>query len=639
MVRKCACCGRNGKIGLFAALPDYYKAMSNRYHMPEHITEFLNEEEYTCKYCSTTDRGRMICAFLQMAKLSFAKKGTRILHIAPEKGIENWILRNCPNVLYESTDLYNEDVSFQSDIQNMECIEDETYDYFICSHVLEHVQDDEKAIRELARILKGDGIGVLLVPIWLDLEDIDEEWGLTESENWRRFGQNDHCRIYSKNGLVERLKKNGFFVHIFDKSIFGEKLFEENAFIETSTLYILSKSEDNTDKLLEKIQKKQCYEDYRYSLKLLFSSCVLINNIMYTVTNLGGIPLKIDLQNQVMSCIDKWDKNYVVNCENMIVDGDNIYLLGIDGYYILKYNINSNQCHKIRIDCHTNDWGNYVACAKYKRNIYIFPRYMSKIVKVDIDKDIVVSNIKYCLYNEDGKEEVNFECGIQEENLLWLFQKEERLVMAYDMETDYWKSYTLPQNIKCCVYVVLKNGIFYILSLEGKVYSWDVQDNSMRMIANCCDRLKSINSFARIVVTDKIIYLLPALSESIHKIDIETGKTEIYDEYPSDFQYIEPEGWCKYFDYCEDKDYYYFAMRSSVYIFCVNKKNGAIRWIHPRISVEEYFNAQIKYSGMMTFEEGMWNIKNLMSIKKDFLKKDDKHYSVENPIWKQLKEN
>lgn len=637
VLRKCACCGRSGGVGLFEPLSDYYQEMHKKYHAVEFIVEFLNEEEYTCKYCFTSDRGRMICAFLHMAKLPYAKKGTRILQIAPEQGIEDWILRNCPNVLYQSTDLYNDSVSFQSDIQEMVCVPDNTYDYFICSHVLEHVYDDKKAMRELARILKDDGIGVFLVPICLDREEIDEEWGLSEEENWRRFGQNDHCRVYSKKGLIERLKENGFYVHLFDKSIFGEKLFQENAFTETSTLYILSKTEDNTEKLLEKIRERQCYEDYRYRQKLLFSSCALINNTMYSVTNLGRIPIKINLQNHIMTSIDKWNKDYIVNSENMIVDGSDIYLLEIEGYYILKYNIDSNQCHKCRIDCHKNDWGNYAAYAKYKRNIYIFPKYISKIVKVNLDKNMVISNIDYNLYNEDEKEEIKFEYGIQEKNFIWLFQKEGSQIIVYDMETDSWKSYTLPQKVKYCVHVVLRNCIFYILSMEGKIYSWDIQNNSMRMIADCSDSSEHTSSFGRIVVINELIYLLPALSELIYKIDIETGKAEIFDDYPEDFQYIEPEGWSKYSDYCEDENCYYFSMRSSAYIFCIDKKSGVTRWICPKISVENYFNAQMKYFGM-NLEEGLWNLKNLLSIKTDLIKMDEKNDLVKAQIWRQLKE-
>lgn len=637
LVRKCACCERTGDIGLFEPLPNYYKEMRSKYHTVEGKGEFLNEEEYTCKYCFTSDRGRMICAFLRMAKLPYAKKGTRILHIAPEKGVEDWIIRNCPNVLYESTDLYDKNVSFQSDIQDMVCIEDGTYDYFICSHVLEHVQDDNKAIQELARILKSDGIGVLLVPICLDIEEIDEEWGLAKAENWRRFGQDDHCRLYSKRGLIERLENNGFYVHMFDKSIFGEKLFQENAFTDTSTLYVLSKTEKSTDRLHEKIKKKQCYEDYQYRQKLLFSSCVLINNIIYTVTNLGNIPIRIDLQNNPMTCIDEWDKDCIINSENMIADGRDIYLLDINGNYLLRYNIDSNQHNKIEINCHINNWGNYVAFAKYKRNIYIFSRHISQIVKINLDKNMKISNICYCLQNKDGHE-IKFECGIQEKNLLWLFQKKGNLVMAYDMETNIWKSYKLPQKIEYCIHVVLRKGIFYILSVEGKVYSWNVQESSMRMIANCSNRTKDIESFGSIAVTDELIYLLPALSDLIYEINIETGEVEIFDDYPTDFQYVEPEGWSKYSGYCEDENCYYYAMRSSSYILCVNKKSGAVRWINPQISEEDYFNAQMKYSGML-LEEGMWNVKNLLTIKTNSIKQTEKNSLEKKQIWMQLKEN
>lgn len=89
-------------------------------------------------------------------------------------------------------------VTFNADIQNMNMIQDNYYDLFICSHVLEHVKDDGKAMKELWRILKKDGIGIILVPLSLDYDKTDEEWGLSEVENWRRFDQDDHYRRYAK---------------------------------------------------------------------------------------------------------------------------------------------------------------------------------------------------------------------------------------------------------------------------------------------------------------------------------------------------------------------------------------------------------------------------------------------------------
>jgi len=241
--KKCACCGKKGEY-IYEPLSDYYLKMYKKFNV-NHVYEFLNVREYNCKCCHATDRGRMICAFLQLIKLHMIKKEIRLLHIAPEKSVEEWILKNCSNVVYESTDLFEENVNFFSDIQNMKNIEDSTYDFFICSHVLEHVKDDQKAMRELFRILKQDGLGILLVPICLDLEKIDEEWGRTEEENWKRFAQNDHCRIYSKSGFINRLKNNGFYVHIIGKDLLGDKLFEENSLKKTSVLYVVSKVEMN----------------------------------------------------------------------------------------------------------------------------------------------------------------------------------------------------------------------------------------------------------------------------------------------------------------------------------------------------------------------------------------------------------
>ena len=158
-----------------------------------------------------------------------------------QQGIEHWIYANCPALIYDSTDYYMDNVTFQSDIQNMSMISDESYDYFICSHVLEHVQDDRKAMRELYRILKDDGIGVFLVPVCLDIDRIEEEWGLTEAENWRRFGQGDHCRNYAGWEMTERLEEAGFTVYPLGKRFFGADVFKECGLTDTSTLYVLTK--------------------------------------------------------------------------------------------------------------------------------------------------------------------------------------------------------------------------------------------------------------------------------------------------------------------------------------------------------------------------------------------------------------
>lgn len=238
-LKTCSCCGR--KVRYFP-LPMYYEEMTNYFGGKKDFkAETLNADEYFCPICYSSDRDRLIVSFMKKIGLPQKSKEKQILQIAPAKAIEIWIYRKCKELIYHSTDLYMNNVTFISDIQNMKDIKDESYDYFICSHVLEHVKDDKKAMAELYRILKQDGIGLFLVPIDLNAKKIDEEWGLSEAENWRRFGQGDHCRRYVKKEMLDRLEKTGFIVTQLGKEYFGEEIFKEAGLGETSVLYVLTK--------------------------------------------------------------------------------------------------------------------------------------------------------------------------------------------------------------------------------------------------------------------------------------------------------------------------------------------------------------------------------------------------------------
>lgn len=251
--RVCSCCG---KSTAFLPLPQIYFDEELKNKVIPHVSETLNRDEYYCSKCGALDRDRLMLNFLKDISMPFFKKKAKLLQFAPSGNIENWITQNCPKVEYESTDLFMDDVTFKADIQNLNMIEDGTYDFWICSHVLEHVQDDRKALLEMKRILKNDGIGLFLVPVSLDMTEIDEEWGLPESENWRRFGQGDHCRRYGKEGLLKRIREAGFCVSEYNKECIDSKVFAENAFLDTSTLYILTKKKTDIPQIMKKFREK-----------------------------------------------------------------------------------------------------------------------------------------------------------------------------------------------------------------------------------------------------------------------------------------------------------------------------------------------------------------------------------------------
>jgi hypothetical protein len=82
-----------------------------------------------------------------------------------------------------------------------------------------------------------------MVPIILSIDHIDEDTSISdEAERWRRFGQSDHVRLYSKQGFLERVREAGFTVQELNKEFFGEDSFERAGITAQSVLYVVEKS-------------------------------------------------------------------------------------------------------------------------------------------------------------------------------------------------------------------------------------------------------------------------------------------------------------------------------------------------------------------------------------------------------------
>jgi SAM-dependent methyltransferase len=81
--------------------------------------------------------------------------------------------------------------------------------------VLEHVPDDRKAMRELRRVLKPDGVLYSMHPVEADRAVTFEDLSITDPhERQRLFGQWDHVRVYALDDFMERLREAGFDVEM-----------------------------------------------------------------------------------------------------------------------------------------------------------------------------------------------------------------------------------------------------------------------------------------------------------------------------------------------------------------------------------------------------------------------------------------
>ncbi len=84
---------------------------------------------------------------------------------------------------------------------------DKVFDKIVCSEVLEHVLDDEQAVRELHRVLKDDGELAVSVPSHLP-ETLF--WKISEAYHTNPGG---HIRIYRQPQLIDLFERNDLAVY------------------------------------------------------------------------------------------------------------------------------------------------------------------------------------------------------------------------------------------------------------------------------------------------------------------------------------------------------------------------------------------------------------------------------------------
>lgn len=158
--------------------------------------------------CGGVERHRLTWLFLKRETDLFEGSGKQMLHVAPEPIFER-LLNERIGSGYLTADLFDRRAMVKMDITDIQ-YPNETFDVIYCSHVLEHVQEDLKAMSEFVRVLKSDGWAVLIVPI--TAESTYEDPAITDpNERLLHFGQSDHVRKYGPD-IVTRLKKAGFCV-------------------------------------------------------------------------------------------------------------------------------------------------------------------------------------------------------------------------------------------------------------------------------------------------------------------------------------------------------------------------------------------------------------------------------------------
>lgn len=238
-LKECPAC--NQKVHRFIRLSDEYfkKWDEHKYIHSIFNLETLNIFEYSCPNCGSSDRDRLYNLFLK--KKIERNKSLEVIEFAPSYMMAKR-LKSYPNINYKSADLFMDNVDDKVDVTDMSIYTDNQFDIFICSHILEHVENDIKALQELYRILKPEGWGIIMAPIDLNLKsNYENKLIVNPDERWKHFGQDDHVRLYSKSGFINAISSVGFNIEQLDKYYFNEDVFSKAGINMSSVLYVVTK--------------------------------------------------------------------------------------------------------------------------------------------------------------------------------------------------------------------------------------------------------------------------------------------------------------------------------------------------------------------------------------------------------------
>lgn len=204
-----------------------------------HIIGGGYRENAVCSNCGCIDRERWLYYVIKN-KTDISTLSGRILHFAPEESISDYI-KNNDEVDYYTADVVLGRAMHVTDITNMQ-YKDETFDYVICNHVMEHIIDEEKAVEEVKRVLKENGKWIFSFPICMEIKTYEDSSIISPEERLKAYGQADHVRLYGYD-YKERFEKYGLKLEVYSPQdeITDEEL-KKYGYIKEDVIIIASKN-------------------------------------------------------------------------------------------------------------------------------------------------------------------------------------------------------------------------------------------------------------------------------------------------------------------------------------------------------------------------------------------------------------
>ncbi len=194
-----------------------------------------NRADAICWRCGSQERHRAQ-ALLFAERPDLLTNAKALLHFAPEHCLRTRLAGKVGR--YVTADLDPEGVDLRLDLTALD-LPDAAFDAVICSHVLEHVDDDAAAMRELRRVTAPGGWCLVLVPLDPNRATTYEDAAITDpAAREAAFLQHDHVRLYGRDA-ADRLTAAGFAVEtIHPRDAWGDEPARISGLLDVDWLFV-----------------------------------------------------------------------------------------------------------------------------------------------------------------------------------------------------------------------------------------------------------------------------------------------------------------------------------------------------------------------------------------------------------------
>ena len=311
----------------------------------------------------------------------------------------------------------------------------------------------------------------------------------------------------------------------------------------------------------------------------------IINNDLFFYTFPDCNLVKMNLESGEVIWINN-NHNFDDLPNYLTINANKVFRCGNKGNLLTCYDLKREKEYFFEFNVKSGTGTNILNMFSFQNLVFIVPKYEKKIIIYDVIKKIFIEKGYH-----DIVENLELSDCIKEGDRVWIWGKDKSEIVIFEMKKMEFQKIELQENLRI-KYISINSGRIVFLTDNNDVYNYNIETNNLTLIWECFDISMDFDRIHLVGEDGKLIILLPSINYN-EIILLENGETKIYNEYPDKFEYIFPQQH-KYVRYAESSEQYVYPMRSANYCLRINKCDGKIDWVQPRISRDTIYKVLVE---------------------------------------------